>query len=124
MARDDDAGGQRVQDGEDGEAHHQLVEFVGPTPGQRPRAGPAAGSAAARRLLEADGAPDAEERNEAGTEQQAAGEEVDGEGRDDEPAEAARVLPAHVAHARQRVAVDGRRAERRDGLHGGRQPRG
>ena len=97
VARDDDRRRHRVEDREDADAHHQLLQLVRLRP-----------------VVLHDGA-DAEERDEAGEEERRAEREADDERCDDEEPERRHVADAREADAAEDVAVDVAEREDRDG---------
>jgi len=88
QAGDHDQRRHRIEDGEDADANHELLQFVG-----------------LGAVVLHDGA-DAEQRDEAGEEEYGAEGEVDEQRGEDEAAEGLHVPQAHVAHARQDVAFN------------------
>lgn len=85
-AGDDDEGGDRVEDGEDADPDHELLQFVGSRP------------------VVLHHGSDAEERHEAGEQEGRAQHQVHAQRGEDEAAQRLHVPHAHVAHARQDVA--------------------
>ena len=103
---DDTRRRQRVEDSEDADLRHKLLQF-----------------AHVRRAVLAQVAPDTEHGDEAGEDEESADEEVEDEGGEGEGDERAAVLTAHEAHAGQLVAVYPPQSQHDDRLDGRHRPR-
>lgn len=106
VARDSDGRWHRVQDGEDADADHQLLQLVGFGAGLLP-----------------DHFADAEQRHESGQEEGCPQEEVRAQREDDEPPQVVDVLVADGADPGDRIPVHRPHGQYGDGLAGGHQPR-